>query len=120
MSRVECINEKGAPIEDRCVAARAAFCAGMQDHFWEFNDAFIADPRPGELGARREHVLKLAERLGFDKRLFSKCMDRPETISHAENIHLDGLKRGVQSTPTYFAADKKMNAKQLYAFIRSL
>ncbi len=119
MSRVECVDKDGNGIAARCIAARAAFCAIAQHRFWEFNDAFIADPRPGELTLRREHVLDIARRLGMDEKIFSGCLDRKETYAHAQAIHEDGLKRGVKATPTYFVGDKKMRSKELLPFIQS-
>ena len=120
MSRVECVDGEGKRIEDRCVAAGAAYCALQKDRFWEFNDAFIADPKPGELPLRREHVLEIAERLGLSESIFSDCMGRPETYSHAQSIYEDGIKRGVKATPTYFVDGKSMRSKELLAFIRAL
>jgi protein-disulfide isomerase len=37
MSRVECIGENGNLLKDQCISQKAAYCAGAQNQFWEFN-----------------------------------------------------------------------------------
>lgn len=120
MSRVTCINKEGKGIENRCTAARAAFCAAAQKRFWDFNDAFIADPKPEKLFSRRQHILELADHLGFDMTTFSACLDKPETFLYVQKIYENGMAEGIKSTPAYFVKDKKMTSRELIPIVKSM
>lgn len=120
MSRVNCVDKDGVGLKDRCVMARAAFCAGAEQRFWEFNDAFLADPRPGKLHARTDYALELARQLGLDPKIFAACMIHPATFSHIEAIHQDGLARGIKSTPTYIMENKLYHSKEILPKIQSM
>jgi uncharacterized membrane protein/predicted DsbA family dithiol-disulfide isomerase len=120
MPRVECVDDKGVGIDDRCAAARAAFCAAAQNRFWDFNDAFVADPKPEKIFSRKQHILELAEHLGFEMTTFSACLDTPETFFHVQKIYEDGMKREIKSLPTYFVENKKMTSKQVISTVKSM
>ena len=121
LSRVSCVDKEGNPSEDRCLAARAAYCAGLQNHFWEFNDAFLAAPPMGPMFERREELMGLLKKLHIDETTVSACMDTPETIAYVQAIYDDGIvARNIKSTPTYFIDGKMMKSKELLPLVRGM
>ena len=84
-------------------AACAAEAAGLQGAFWEMHDSLFADQ--GRL--EDPHLWARAERLGLDVARFDA--DR-RSASVAERVRSDfrgGVRAGVATTPTVFAAGEQ-------------
>jgi protein-disulfide isomerase len=81
-------------------AACAAEAAGLQGRFWEMHDLLFADP--GRL--EDPHLWERAERLGLDLERFE--VDRRATAVRERVRHdfRSGIRAGVVTTPTVFAA----------------
>jgi protein-disulfide isomerase len=79
-------------------AARAAYCAGEQNKFWEFHRDVLL--KPGDLSD--EGLKKRATDLGLDQAAFGACYasgKHDETIRTAAS---QGASLGVTGTPTFF------------------
>src|SRR5205085_5203791 len=77
-------------------SARAAFCAGEQNRFWQYHDAlFTAE------SLSPEGFNKIAANLGLDIPRFKSCLDS-EISSDAVLKDVEEAKRlGIAATPTF-------------------
>jgi uncharacterized membrane protein len=110
MPRIACMSHSGKA-GGRCIAARAAYCAGLSRRYWEWNDAVIAHPKPVTGAAKKNYEIALAVKLGFDKDAFTRCLADEKTIAHAVWLQTTGKKQKVTHTPTYF-----MNSRMLVGY----
>lgn len=81
-------------------AACAAEAAALQGRFWEMHDSLFADQ------ARLEdpHLWQRAELLGLDLERFDADRRSAAVLARVERDFRSGLRAGVVSTPTLFAA----------------
>lgn len=85
------------------LASRASLAAHAQGKFWPLHDKLYANSRL----INRESILAWARQIGFDMPAFTKVFDAPETqASVARNID-EGIRAGVDATPTLFINGKK-------------
>lgn len=83
-------------------ASEAARCANDQGKFWEMHDKLFASE---DLDAPR--LKRYARELGIDGEKFDSCLDSRRYRQAVENDANDGVKAGVQGTPTFFINGKK-------------
>jgi protein-disulfide isomerase len=82
-------------------AARAAYCAGEQDRFWEFHDALF-----GARAVSPETFNELAASLGLGREKFAECL-RAERSRAAVVKDIETAKRyRVDSTPSFLINGK--------------
>ena len=83
-------------------AACAAEAAAEQDAFWAMHDALFADP------ARLEdpHLWARAERLGLDVERFEADRRSAPVSARVQESFRGGVRAGVATTPTLFAAGR--------------
>lgn len=95
---------KHLPLEMHASAfasAQAAYCAGEQGSFWQYQDALFASEN-----LSNETLNKTASRLGLDTTKFSSCMNS-EASRTAILKDVDEAKRlGINSTPTFIINGK--------------
>lgn len=92
-------------------AHEAAICAGEQGKYWQMHDRLFANQQA--LGLTE--LPQYAQALGFDLAKFQQCLESGKEASKIRNDLADGLKAGVQGTPTFFlgftdANDTKVKA----------
>jgi protein-disulfide isomerase len=80
------------------LAAEAAQCAAEQGRFWEYHDALFTRQTPGS----GWNFSALAENLGLHRSPFDACMKENRYREEVLKDLRDGLKLGVNSTPTFF------------------
>ena len=107
MPRVSCSTPTGHS-RHRCLTAKAAYCAGLENRYWDWNDAVIAHPKPVTGPSRETFELDLAKTLGFDTTAFARCLDDDKTKEHVIRVQEDGKRKKVTFTPTYFIGDQKV------------
>lgn len=95
-------------------AAEAAEAAGEQGKFWEmaetlytFQSNWQAENNPTEL------FIEYAEKLGLDTEKFKKDIESGKYGAKIQKGIEDGLGYGVNSTPTFFVNDKKVETPRL-------
>lgn len=82
-----------------CLFAYAAYCAGKQGHFWALSDLlYISGPR-----IDKEQLPEKAKEIGLHPNDFAACLDSEQAKSYVQQDILDGTKKMVQGTPTFFA-----------------
>lgn len=104
-------------------AAEASECAKDQGKFWEFHDALFTS----EAAALRETTLtpalygKIAKDLGLDTEKFASCVsNRTHQAFVAAQAAEATAKYGVQSTPTIFVNDQKVEGAYPFATFQQI
>ena len=85
--------------------AEGAACAGKQNKFWEYHDQAFA--QQAELTA--DSALALAEELQLDTDAFNKCLSSDFPAQHVRKAEEEGLRLGVDSTPTLFLNGRRLH-----------
>jgi protein-disulfide isomerase len=82
-------------------AARAAFCAGEQNRFWNYHDALFlaADLSP-------EALTQIAMTLQLDALKFHRCLDSDLASTAVLADRKDAARFGITSTPTFIVNGK--------------
>ena len=90
-------------------ASLAAACANDQGKFWEMHDAIFAaqDKWNGEATGNPRKVLEgIATGLGLDKSKYGSCMDAETHRAQILANQQEGMRRGVNSTPSFLIGGK--------------
>ncbi len=94
-------------------AAIAANCAAEQDAFWRFHDALFSMT----YGLNDEAYRRYAANLGLATDRFATCLESESARQEVLADYRDGIRLGVQSTPTFFINDIMLvGAQPLEAF----
>ncbi|MDG9669125.1 thioredoxin domain-containing protein [Hahella sp. CR1] len=78
--------------------AQVAYCAGKQDKYWEFHDAFF--DYEGKLN--EASVAGVAEKLGLDGAKIEECASSPEAVQFVEKEQNQAMALGLRGTPAIF------------------
>lgn len=94
-------------------AAAASECAKDQGKFWEFHDALfdaqLANAQSAEPIMKRGLYVQIAKDLKLDEAAFASCVDTKKYDAYVqEQTETAGMKYGVNSTPTIFVNDQKI------------
>ena len=79
-------------------AAEAAACANEQGKFWEYHDALYAD----QSKLAMVDLLATAGRLGLNDGTFQRCVESGKFSGEVSKDMEDGIKAGVNGTPSFF------------------
>ncbi len=90
------------------VAAIAAECARKQNKFWEYHDLLFQNQE----SLSGENFVKWAEELKLNIDDFKKCIDDPLSLVAVLKDQNDGIKAGVNGTPSYYLNNKKYNGER--------
>ena len=78
-------------------AAEAAQCAADQQQFWPYHDKLFDTTR-----LHVEDLKKYAQELGLNTDQFNTCLDTGKYAQEVERDLQDGVKAGVNATPSFF------------------
>jgi protein-disulfide isomerase len=94
-------------------AALAARAAARQGRFWAYHDALYANQKPENSGAlTAAYLTALAGRLGLDQARFRADLDDPALARQVRADQVDGTRRGVTGTPTFFINGELVSGAQ--------
>ena len=83
-------------------AAEAAYCAGEQNHFWDYHDILFANWRGENVGSfTPDRLIQFAQALGLDMNAFRSCFQSHKYRERALQDKKDGLDAGVRGTPSF-------------------
>lgn len=82
-------------------AARAAFCAGEQDRFWEYHDALFTTS-----SLDTTVLQKTARALKLDLKTFDACLRSDHSSDAVNRDRREAAYLGISSTPTFFVNGK--------------
>ena len=86
----------------------AARCANEQGKYWEFNKNIFQKFLNGVKTFKKENLISLAKELNLDIQGFEKCLDENRYNKDIRNDFQDGVRAGVEATPTFFINGKKI------------
>ena len=90
-------------------AAEAAMCASVQGKFWQMHESLFATQEKWEGQANPVPTFdSLAVAAGVDARAWRDCMTSHATAKLIDADHDRSRSAGVQSTPTFFIGDRKL------------
>ena len=96
-------------------AAYAAEAAGQQGKFWEMHDKlFPSQEEWSNLLDPKDKFLEYAASLGLDKDQFLADYQSPEIEAKIKNDSASALDFGLNSTPTFFVNNRKIELPQNY------
>jgi protein-disulfide isomerase len=78
-------------------AAEAAQCAADQQKFWPYHDKLFDTTR-----LQVDDLKKYAQELGLNAEQFNTCLDAGKYAQEVERDLQDGIKAGVNATPSFF------------------
>lgn len=93
-------------------AALAARAAQEQGMFWEYHDLLFEHQGPRDGTPSDENLFALAEEAGLDARRFEKGLTGGTHESAITEDFLEGQKRGVTGTPTFYINDEVLVGTQ--------
>ncbi len=82
-----------------CTFAEAAECAGLQNKFWEMNDALFSIE--DTVKAASVDVVELAVRLGLNSAEFKQCLETHATAKRIEADVRAAMSRRLNGTPSF-------------------
>lgn len=111
--------------QSAAAAAYAAACAGDQggDKFWAMHDAIyhgFNDWAAGRVRNPRGVFGKYAERIGVDVKQWESCYDSDKFHDLITAHRAEGLRRGINSTPTFLINDVVMVGGAPYDQIKAV
>lgn len=91
-------------------AAEASECAHEQGKFWEMHDLLFSQQQDFSKTnfSAEEFFPGLADGIGIDKSEFSDCLRNQTFNEHVTKDLSDGLRYGVNATPTFFVNQQKI------------
>ncbi len=81
-----------------CGAARAAYCASIQQRFWPYHDLLYTSQ--GDLSD--PVLLRFAKETGLDVPAFDRCLRDPRSLKVVEKDLEEGMRLQIEGTPTFF------------------
>jgi len=94
------------------LAAEAAWCAQDQGKYFEYERVLYE--RQGALSYTQSGLTDVAQQLGLDTGLFAQCMSNRAHRADLKDAADDAARRGVNSTPTFFINNQRMNGNYPY------
>lgn len=94
-------------------AAEAARCAGAQGKFWEYHDALFESKR-----LQTSDLKKQARELNLDPARFDQCLEAGDQTASVKKDSQEGLRLGLQGTPSFFINGHFMSGSVGYMKLR--
>lgn len=104
------------------VASNAAACASDQNKFWEMHDRIFngqGDWNSESTDNPRKFMRGYAKDLGLDLGQWDQCMDARKHEARILANRDEGIKRGVNQTPTFFVGNRKLTGSVAYDAIKA-
>lgn len=95
--------------KDAFKAALAAGCALDQGKYWEMHDRLFENPTSFTV----YNLTQSAEAIGLNKESFQQCLNKNEYETEVQSDFADGLKAGVNQTPTFFLGLTEPNSPKV-------
>jgi protein-disulfide isomerase len=95
--------------KDAFKAAMASGCALDQGKYWEMHDRLFEN----QTAFTVHNLTQRAEAIGLNKEKFQQCLNNNEYETEIQNDFAEGLKAGVNQTPTFFLGVTQPNSPKL-------
>ena len=99
------------------LATEAAWCAADQNKYFEYQRALYEN-----YGAAYNPDLlnNLAAGVGLDQAAFAQCLSNRTHRTDVENARQAAVRQGVDSTPTFFINNRRVEGNQPYGTFQSI
>jgi protein-disulfide isomerase len=97
-------------------AVEAAWCAHDQDRYFDYQHALFENQ--GRVTFNNNTLTDLAVGLGLDQEQFSQCLNNREHRDDVDNARQTAINRGVNSTPTFFVNNRRLEGNQPYSIFQ--
>ena len=97
---------------------RAAWCAQDQGDFFGYQHALYESQ--GEIPLTQNALTSLARNIGLDDNIFSECLSSRTHRADVENARRAAANRGVNSTPTFFVNNQRVEGNQPYPVFQQI
>ena len=95
--------------QNAMLAAKASESASLQGKFWEMHDVIYAHQTDWSEGVDARNVfISYAQNIGLDVEKFKTNLDNPSIEQNILAEEKEGVKLGVNSTPSFFLNGKKL------------
>lgn len=101
-------------------AAEAANCAGEQGRFWEYHDMLFENQVIWASGNSTVEFKRYASNLSLNEEQFNLCLESERYADEVSKDLQDGLKVGVNGTPTLFVNGFKVVGAQPYEVFKGV
>lgn len=91
-------------------AARAAYCAGRQDRFWQYHDALFASKKLSV-----ESFDLLAQNLGLNLQAFQSCLNSVDSLNAITSDVETARRLRIESTPSFLINDRVVSGAISYS-----
>lgn len=101
----------------------AAACANDQGKFWEMHDRIFQGQdewRSERTRNPKGDFERYAREVGLDGNTWESCYDDRRHVSRIEASVADGVRRQIQSTPTFIVGDNRIVGAQGYDVLKAL
>jgi protein-disulfide isomerase len=95
--------------KDAFKAALASGCALDQGKYWEMHDQLFEN----QAAFTTYNLIQRAETVGLNKEKFEKCLNDNEYANEVQNDFAEGLRAGVNQTPTFFLGLTEPNSPKV-------
>lgn len=99
-------------------AAEAAWCAYDQGKYFEYQEALYENQ--GRIAYNNSSLTNIAAELGLDQAQFAQCLGDRVHRNDVENARQAALNRGVNSTPTFFVNEQRLEGNQPYSVFQQI
>jgi len=99
-------------------AAKAAYCAGDQNMYWEMHDMIFSNVLGEDVGSFTDRRLAaIAEKTGLDMNQYNDCYSSDKFADQAFQDGKDALLAGVQGTPSFVLTYTDANGSEVSELI---
>lgn len=103
---------------EMALAAEAAWCAQDQGEFFAYQHALYENQ--GAMPITQDALISLAASLDLDSDAFAECLSSRTHRADVENARRAAINRGVNSTPTFFINDRRVEGNQPYSAFQGI
>jgi protein-disulfide isomerase len=100
------------------LATEAAWCAQDQGDYFGYQH-ILYESQP-EISFNQSTLTDLAARIGLDRETFSECLSSRTHQADVENARRAAVDRGIQSTPTFFINNQRVEGNQPYEIFKRI
>jgi protein-disulfide isomerase len=106
--------------QDSFTPLEASLCAAEQNKFWEYHDILFANQEGHNAQAYSSRRLEAyADAVGLDVGEFSSCLSSNRFTGDIQASQIEGVNKGVSSTPTFFLNGKMIEGAQPFSFFQT-
>ncbi len=103
---------------EMALAAEAAWCAQDQGQFFEYEHALFENQ--GLIAYNQSSLINLTAQTGLERDAFSQCLSSRKHQADVENARRAAVNVGVNSTPTFFINNRRVEGNQPYEVFQSI